>query len=92
MGTHLFGYFALIISSDESQSKAQFNLFNLQSVGENTTGYCAKYIKFVSTDENLKKRLRLFLYCFLYPLENVLLYKALLIRYQLVITSMLCCC
>jgi len=42
----------LIISSDEWQSKAQFNL---QSLGENKTGYPAENIKFVSTDENLKK-------------------------------------
>jgi len=33
--------FALIISSDESQSKAQFNL---QSLGENRTGYSAESI------------------------------------------------
>ena len=43
--------FALIISSDEWQSKAQFNL---QSLGGNKIGYRAENIKFVSTDENLK--------------------------------------
>jgi len=40
------------ISSDESQSKAQFTM---QSFGENNTGYRAENIKFVSTDENFKK-------------------------------------
>jgi len=34
--------FSLIISSDESQSKAQFNQ---QILGENKTGYCAENIK-----------------------------------------------
>jgi len=49
--------FALIISSDEWLSKTQFNL---QSLGENKTGYRAENIKFLSTDENLKKSPRLF--------------------------------
>ena len=44
--------FALIISSDESQSKAQVNL---QNKGENKTGYHAENIKFVSTNKNFKK-------------------------------------
>jgi len=44
--------FALIISSDESQSKAQFNPLSL---GENKTDvYRAENIDF-STDENFKK-------------------------------------
>ena len=47
----------LIMSSDESQSKAQFNL---QSLGENKTGYCAENIEFVSTGKNLKKIPHLF--------------------------------
>jgi len=47
-----FFSFAFITSSDELQSKAQFNL---QSLGENKTGYRTENIKFVSTDENLKK-------------------------------------
>ena len=41
MKTCHFLSFALIISSDESQSKAHFNL---QSLGENKTGYRAKSI------------------------------------------------
>jgi len=40
--------FALVISSDELQGKAQFNTL---SVGENKTGYRAENIDF-STDEN----------------------------------------
>ena len=38
-----FFIFALTISSDESQSKAQINL---QSLGVNKTGYCAENIEF----------------------------------------------
>jgi len=46
----------LKISSYKSQSKAQFNL---QSLGDNKTGYRAENI-IVSTDENFKKCSRLF--------------------------------
>jgi len=42
--------FALIISSDKSQSKAQFNT---QSLTENEIGDCGENIDF-STDENFK--------------------------------------
>jgi len=41
--TSNFLSFALTISSDESQSKAQFNMQNL---GENKTGYRAENIHF----------------------------------------------
>ena len=44
--------FALIISSDKSQSKAQINL---ESFGEYKIDYRAENIKFVSTNENFKK-------------------------------------
>jgi len=54
--------FTLIRSSDESQSKAQFNQQNL---GENKTGYHAENIKFVSTDENFKKSPHLFTLLFI---------------------------
>jgi len=54
---------ALIISSDESQSKAQFNLQNL---GENTTGYRAENMKFVSADET-SRIVHIYLYCFFIP-------------------------
>jgi len=57
-----------MISNNASQSKAQFNL---QSFGENKTGYRAQNIKFVSTDENFKKSSRLF----------TLLFYALLVMY-----------
>jgi len=50
--------FALIISSNEWQSKAKYNL---QSLGENKSGYRAENIKFVSTDANRKKRPCLFI-------------------------------
>ena len=43
MKTFDFLSFALIISSDESQSKAHFDL---QSLGEIKTGYRAKNIQF----------------------------------------------
>jgi len=52
-----FLLFALIISSDRSQSKAQFNL---QSLGEHKTGYRAVNIKFAFTNENLMKSPHLF--------------------------------
>ena len=45
------------ISSDEWQSEEQFNP---QSLGENKTGYRAENIKFISTDQNLKKNPHLF--------------------------------
>jgi len=48
MKTSDFLSFALIISSDESQSKAHFDL---QSLGENKTDYSAKN-RIFSTDEN----------------------------------------
>jgi len=44
-----------------------------------------------STDENFKKSSHLFTLIF-YPLDNVLLCKAMLVRYQLFITYMLCYC
>jgi len=47
--------------SDESQSKAQFNL---QSLGENKTGYRAENIIF-STDDNFKKSPHLFTLLFM---------------------------
>ena len=47
--------------SDESQSKAQFNL---QSLGENKTGYRAENIIF-STDDNFKKSPHLFTLLFI---------------------------
>ena len=47
-------------SSDESSSKAQFNLYSL---GENTTGYRVWNIDF-STDENFKKSPHLFTFIF----------------------------
>jgi len=50
--------FALIISSDESQSKAQINL---QSVGENKTAYRAENI-ICATDENFKHLFTLLFY------------------------------
>jgi len=53
--------FALIISTDELQSKAQFNTLSL---GENKTGYRAENIDF-STDENFKKSPRLFALIFI---------------------------
>jgi len=43
MKTSDFLSFALIISNDEWQSKAQFNT---QSLGENKTGYSAENINF----------------------------------------------
>jgi len=50
----------LILSSDESQSKAQFNL---QSLEENKTGYLAENRVF-STEENFKKSPHLFCIAF----------------------------
>jgi len=50
----------------------------MQSLGENKTGYRAEYIKFVSTEENLKKSPRLFTVV-LYPSKNVLPCKAVLV-------------
>jgi len=52
--------FALIISSDESQGKAYFNL---QSLGENKTGYRAENI--FSTDGNFTHLFTLLLYTLL---------------------------
>jgi len=49
--------FALIISSDESQSEAKFILLG---VGENKTRYRAENMKFVSKDANLMKCPHLF--------------------------------
>jgi len=40
------------------------NNYNLRNVGENKTGYRAKNIKFVSTDDNFKKSLYLFILMF----------------------------
>jgi len=56
-------------SSYESQSNVQFNL---QSLGENKTGYHAVNIKIFSTDENFKKRPHFF----------TLLFYSLLITYR----------
>ena len=50
------------MSSDQSQSKAQFNL---QSLGANKTGYFAENIKFVSTEENFKKSPHLYTLLFI---------------------------
>ena len=50
-------------SSDESSSKAQFNLYSL---GENTTGYRAENMKFVSADET-SRIVHIYLYCFFIP-------------------------
>jgi len=65
-----FLYFALMISSGESQSNTQFNL---QSLGVNKTVYRAENIEFLSTDENFKKSPHLFALTFLYPPDNALL-------------------
>ena len=81
--TSEFLSFAHVINSNESQSKAQFNL---QSLGENKTGYRADNIKFVSTDLKLQEKSAFVYTAFLYPSDNVLLCKAMLVRYQLVIT------
>ena len=96
--------FALIISSDESQSRAQFNL---PSLGENKTGYRAEnticfvtYSLFPQIKHNivcfhrLKPEENSTFVCiaFLYPPENVLPCKAVLVHYQLVTTFMLCYC
>jgi len=53
-----FLYFALIIRSDESQGKTQFNL---QSLGENENKFGYRFEnRFFSTDENFKKSSHLF--------------------------------
>jgi len=36
------------------------------------------------------RKIHICLHCFLYPPDDVLLYKAMLLRYQLVTTFMLC--
>jgi len=72
------------MSSDESQSKAHFDL---QSLGENKTGYVLKREKFPQM-----KTSHICLHCFFYASNKVLLCKAVLVRYQLVITFMSCCC
>jgi len=72
------------MSSDESQSKAQFNL---QSLREYKSG-CRVENRFFSTDENFKKSLHLFILLFI-PSDNMLLCKAMLVRYQLGMTFML---
>ena len=82
-----FLFFALIINSDESQSKAQINL---QSFSENKTGYRAEIISF-SAEENFNI-VQICLHRFLCPPDNILLCKALLVCYQLFITLMLCYC
>jgi len=51
------------------------------------TGYRTEN-RFFFTDENFKKSPHLFTLIF-YPPDNVLLYKAMLVRYQLFITYML---
>jgi len=67
-------------SSDESQNKAQFNL---QSLGENKTGYRAENIKLFPQVKTSRKD-HICLHCILYAPENVLPCKETLIRYQLV--------
>jgi len=51
---------------------------NLQSLGENKTGYHPENIKFVSTDENFKKSPHLLTCFFSYVSDDVLLCKAML--------------
>jgi len=63
-----------LISSDESQSKAKFNL---QSLGEKKTSYRAEN-RFFPKGENFKST---FVNIdFLYPPDNALLCKAILVR------------
>jgi len=38
------------------------------------------------------RKAHIYLHSYFHPPENVLLCKAMLVRYQLVITFMLCCC
>jgi len=81
-----FGIFCtqITLSSDEWQSKAQFNL---QGSGENKTGYHAENIKIVSTNENFKKSPRLFTLHF-YALLKMYCYAKQC--YQVVITCLSC--
>jgi len=77
-------------TSDESQSKTQFNL---QSLGENKTGYSVENIRFVSTDENLKKSPHLFTSLLIYSFLIMYCYakqcySSLPISYHF----LLCCC
>jgi len=65
--------FALIISSDELQSKAQFN------VG---TGYRAEKTD-IFPQMKTSRKVHICLHLIFYLLDNVLQYKAMLIRYQL---------
>jgi len=53
---------ARIISSDELQSKAQFNL---QSLRENKTGYRAENVRIFSQDENFTHLFTLLFYTLL---------------------------
>jgi len=71
------------IRSDELQSKAQFILLSLE---ENKTGFRAENIYF-STDENFTH-----LFTLLFYTGKVLLCKAMQVRYQLVVTFILCYC
>ena len=77
----------MISWSNESQSKAQFNL---QDLGENKTGFCVENIKFISTDKNRNKHLHLFtihfhINAFVQCIfsENALPFKAMRVCYQL---------
>ena len=81
-----FGIFCtqITLSSDEWQSKAQFNL---QGLGENKTGYRAENAKFVCSDENLKKSPHLFTLIF-YTL--LIMYCYAKQCYQVVITCLSC--
>jgi len=71
--------FALIINSDESQGKAQFNTL---SIGENKTGYRAENRFFPQM--NFSRNVHICLHRFLYPPDNVLLRKGMAVRYQFV--------
>jgi len=65
--------FALIISSDEAQSKAQLNTLSL---GENKTDCLPRWKQIYSTDNNFQEKVHISLHWFLYPPDNVLLWKA----------------
>jgi len=64
--------FALIISSDESQSKVQFNTLSL---GENKTDLYRAENRFFPQKKTSRK-VHICLHWFLYPPDNALLCKA----------------
>jgi len=64
-----------MISSDKLQSKAQFNL---QSLGENETGYRAENIFFLQIKTSIKVNIWFVHIAFLYPHENLLQCKGML--------------